>query len=1124
MSRIIRSSLSVLVLISLLYSTTIVAAKEKVTDGSFVCPDHQEGKIMLKANTDILKAFARRKKRKNFGFFNKKNKAKVISARDLESDDYNKELHKYLKKKYKKLRTPKVKKSFAMKVKANGLMTRNLNKVKLARRNKIRALRKKYGIERIYKIEVKEKSCKSFMELIKKLDSDPLIEYAEFIPERKLNLSFDDPFLIKDGEGLTTSKLWGINRIKANQAWDISTGEGVVVAINDTGVDYNHPDIWDNVWVNPNIIEDRNTDGKVNLDDVDLNSNKKIDKDEIVPYMFGYDFADDDSDPMDENSHGTHVAGTVAAVGNNNLGVVGVAPGAKILALKGFETQGGGGGGLYESIDYAVQLLEEGVLENIVVNNSWGYSSSIYDGGYYSQAEQDLFDYAYKAGVINVFAAGNDGSDTLNWGPSFYQSLISVGNSNISDKRSPGFFVGGGSNFGNLVDVVAPGTDIISTVPGNAYASYTGTSMASPHVAGLVALILSQNPNYGIEDIRTILKTSSDDTYFPDFETGLVDALKSMQADDSLPHALLYAEPNPFKKDINTLYGVAYDKQDFSHYTLEYSLGFHYNEKSENASWQEFYRSEKTIGSSPEILLDNLEDYNLPQEALTIKLTVYDQAGNSASDLTSFRGYNLKSANQSSDREPIDISFSTSYIYRYGEIMENESFDVRFSMILDSDTEEDKTIDFNLDYEVGDAIYLVDDTGPCTINLGILHCEYRNQVFRGKYDNRQIIIKLFAEKGLAPGEIIRNYRMENLSVDLSPLSSSYIDINNDNNQHESLHVFDIYGGPDEKYKRADLAISYMKLIDEKESYAQGDFIHLNYGLVNFSDPGYRGLETSAEFSFEISEFLDLESSSIPCSEIDNRVVCKLEKVVPRTSNFKLTDIVLKPSSSIEFENGQIASIANAKLVLKTDDDLLIDPKLINNDSRGYRLYYDDEDRDYDFKVKLKSDIPPSPPPPPPPPPPPVDINGNFADMALDLEPVIAIDSGLEFSPIKAGENIAVIVSAENKSSLREGKTAYGVSFSAPISSQLEYIQNPHSDACSLSEDASQVSCYWPYISAASKRVETLIFSPQAFNGTPIYSFGSGSSLEILNDKAGLEVKDPDLSNNTHTEHYWLIQD
>ncbi|MDA0773124.1 MAG: hypothetical protein O3C63_09320 [Cyanobacteria bacterium] len=181
----------------------------------------------------------------------------------------------------------------------------------------------------------------------------------------------------------------------------------------------------------------------------------------------------------------------------------------------------------------------------------------------------------------------------------------------------------------------------------------------------------------------------------------------------------------------------------------------------------------------------------------------------------------------------------------------------------------------------------------------------------------------------------------------------------------------------------------------------------------------------------------------------------------------------------------------------------------------------DETNNYlsNLKVSIVGDEDPVEPPPEPP-----VSNGNYADMALSLEPIIAIDPQAELSYIKSGENIVVSVIAENKSSRREGKTAYGVSFSSPIHSSLEYVNNPYSDACNINQGATMVSCSWDYIPAESKKRETLIFKPQPVSSTPIYSFGAGSRLETLNNIEGLEVEDPDLGNNTHAELYWQIRD
>lgn len=290
--------------------------------------------------------------------------------------------------------------------------------------------------------------------------------------------------------------LWGLHNtgqaggtvdadIDAPEAWDITTGSrDVIVAVIDTGIDYNHPDLVDNMWKNT---------GEVPGNGVDDDGNGFVDD------VYGYDFANGDGDPMDDHDHGTHCAGTVGATGNNNRGVAGVNWQVRLMALK-FLTGSGSG-----STDDAIDCINYAVANGAkVLSNSWG-------GGGYSQSLKDAIDAAALAGVAFVAAAGNDSSDndaTPNY-PSNYESenMIAVMSTDRNDVRSSF------SNYGRTkVHVGAPGSAILSTTRNNGYQSFSGTSMATPHVAGVCGLLLSVNPYLNHIELRDILMRTVDTT------------------------------------------------------------------------------------------------------------------------------------------------------------------------------------------------------------------------------------------------------------------------------------------------------------------------------------------------------------------------------------------------------------------------------------------------------------------------------------------------------------------------------------------------------------------------------------------------------------------------------------
>jgi subtilisin len=231
---------------------------------------------------------------------------------------------------------------------------------------------------------------------------------------------------------------WGINAIKAPDAWETSTvrGTGVTVAVVDTGIDYTHPDLV----------------GKV---------------------VGGYSFVRYTKNYMDDNGHGTHVAGTIAAV-DNDIGVVGVAPGASLLAVKVLDRSGSGyTSNVISGIQWSVANGAQ------VISMSLGSSSD-------SQALHDAVDAAYAEGVVVVAAAGNDYGGAVSY-PAAYDSVIAV--SAVDSSNNIASF----SNVGPQVDLAAPGVSVYSTYKGS-YAYASGTSMACPHVSGVAALLLATAP------------------------------------------------------------------------------------------------------------------------------------------------------------------------------------------------------------------------------------------------------------------------------------------------------------------------------------------------------------------------------------------------------------------------------------------------------------------------------------------------------------------------------------------------------------------------------------------------------------------------------------------------------
>ncbi len=251
------------------------------------------------------------------------------------------------------------------------------------------------------------------------------------------------------------SNQWGPQDIFAPQAWNITTGSpNVIVAIVDTGVNYSHPDIM------------ANYDPR------------------------GYDHINNDPDPMDDNGHGTHVAGIAAGVTNNGVGIAGISQ-SKIMAEKVLDSAGSG----------SYSAVANGIIH--AADNDAKVISMSLGGPFSSYTLQNAVNYAWKKGVLIVAAAGNDNSGKISY-PAAYSNVIAV------SAIDPGDNFAYYSNHGKKIELAAPGTNIFSTYQGG-YASLSGTSMATPFVSGSAALVLSKNGGLTNSQVRNILDNSAVD-------------------------------------------------------------------------------------------------------------------------------------------------------------------------------------------------------------------------------------------------------------------------------------------------------------------------------------------------------------------------------------------------------------------------------------------------------------------------------------------------------------------------------------------------------------------------------------------------------------------------------------
>lgn len=339
------------------------------------------------------------------------------------------------------------------------------------------------------------------------------------------------PLKLTGGSGADPmfSSQWGMADNDVKGAWSLAGTKGddqVIVAVIDTGVDYTHEDLVDNMWRNPGEVGKDANGAEKATNGIDDDGNGFIDD------VVGWDFGRNDSKPYDLSKsgfellmggnpgHGTHCAGNVAARGDNGKGIAGVAPNIKIMALR-FLTEDGSG-----TTDGAIGAIKYGVDNGAqILSNSWG-SEGDGDDQAASQALKDAIQYAMDNNVLFVAAAGNghqgvgydNDTDAKPGYPASYthDNIISVAALNSSDG------LGAFSNWGRTsVDIGAPGVKVFSTVPDNVYqdtvinipgfivATWDGTSMATPHVAGAAALYLSKHPNADWKEMKDAILNSS---------------------------------------------------------------------------------------------------------------------------------------------------------------------------------------------------------------------------------------------------------------------------------------------------------------------------------------------------------------------------------------------------------------------------------------------------------------------------------------------------------------------------------------------------------------------------------------------------------------------------------------
>lgn len=291
--------------------------------------------------------------------------------------------------------------------------------------------------------------------------------------------------------------MWHAKTIKADLAWDLSKGSNsIIVAVIDTGVNYDHPDLVANIWTNTNEIAG---------DGIDNDGNGYVDD------VHGYDFGYGDGDPNDVHGHGSACSGLVAAVQDNTIGVTGVAPKARIMCMKAAIDSGY----FYDSANIGAYLYAQAMGAKV-------FSCSFFSDRV-SQAERDAIDYCWNHGVVPVVAAGNDNT-VYSFYPGAYENVIGVAATDESNNKA------GFSDYGAWVDVACPGVNLRTTTNSGDYtAGFGGTSGATPQVAGLCALIWGAHPTLTNAQVRSIVEDTSTQLSWDFSNYGLINCQMAMR-------------------------------------------------------------------------------------------------------------------------------------------------------------------------------------------------------------------------------------------------------------------------------------------------------------------------------------------------------------------------------------------------------------------------------------------------------------------------------------------------------------------------------------------------------------------------------------------------------------------
>ncbi|OGI14998.1 hypothetical protein A3K63_03165 [Candidatus Micrarchaeota archaeon RBG_16_49_10] len=447
----------------------------------------------------------------------------------------------------------------------------------------------------------KAKKVKSVAE---KYADDPNVEFAEPNYMEYLTAVPNDPYYSSD--------MWSMKRIRAEYAWNETVGSSdVVVAVIDGGINRTHPELKNNIWTNQDEVPGNGIDD---------------DRNGFIDDYYGWDFANGDNEPLSGDFHGNHIAGTIAAEGNNNMGVVGVGWNLKIMSVKTFEGSGASLNRCMKGITYAV-------------DNGAKVVSCSFISSTFSEYSRSTMRYAHSKGVVVVAAAGNEGLDALDYDPSGQDFTITVSGTDKND------LVPYWSNRGEKIDVGAPGIPITSICPFGPYSPTGfcdggGTSFSAPHVAGVAALLFSKYPNLSPEEVRQLIRMGADDLGGSGKDTlfgyGRLNAEKTVSLAASNPHMLapvIYSPQThtaPYSQEYYNQHfpinisGANYQGQikitgdSFANYRLEAGLG------RSPTEWVLVATSNRQPATVTNVSIDTTK---LPLGLNTFRLTAVDSNG-----------------------------------------------------------------------------------------------------------------------------------------------------------------------------------------------------------------------------------------------------------------------------------------------------------------------------------------------------------------------------------------------------------------------------------------------------------------------------------------------------------------